>query len=296
MRHSRARALVVAVLTGVAVAATACTGVDDPAPAADGPPGDPRAIISLSPTTTEMLYAVGAGEQVVAVDERSDFPAGAPVTELSGYTPNLEAILGYQPDLVVTTDDTGGIVAGLERSGVEVLLLPAARTLDDTYTQLERVGAATGQLGGAAELVARMRGEIGEIVASVPQRQTPLTYFHELDDTLYTVTDDTYIGEVYSLLGMTSIATGGDGYPQLSEELVLEADPDLILLADGQCCGMTPEVVAQRAGWGELTAVREGRVRVIDEDLSSRWGPRVVDFLREVAAIVAAVPERAPAP
>lgn len=297
MHHSLTRALLVAALTGVTVVATACTGADDQVPAAAGPPpGDLQAIISLSPTTTEMLYAVGAGDQVVAVDERSDFPAEAPVTELSGYTPNLEAILGYQPDLVVTTDDTGGIVAGLERSGVEVLLLPAARTLDDTYTQLERVGAATGKIGGAAELVSRMQGEIEEILASVPERATPLTYFHELDDTLFTVTDDTYIGEVYSLLGMTSIATGDDGYPQLSEELILEADPDLILLADGQCCGMTPEVVAERAGWGELTAVREGRVRVIDDDLSSRWGPRVVDFMREVAEIVAAVPERAPAP
>ena len=296
MHHPRARSLVVAALTAVALVAAACTGPDDSTPAADGPPpGQPRAIISLSPTTTEMLYAVGAGEQVVAVDDRSDFPAGAPRTELSGDTPNLEAILGYQPDLVVATDDTGDIVAGLERSGVEVLLLPAAATLDDTYTQLEQVGAATGHVGEAAELVSRMRVEIDQIVASVPARQTPLTYFHELDDTLYTVTDDTYIGEIYSLLGMTSIATGGNGYPQLSEELILEADPDLVLLADGQCCGITPELVAERPGWGELTAVREDRVVVVDEDVASRWGPRVVDFMREVAGIVNRIPSGQPA-
>ncbi|MDV7999904.1 ABC transporter substrate-binding protein [Rhodococcus sp. IEGM 1408] len=302
MRHPRARALLSA-LTAVALVATACTGADDPAtdatataPDSSSTSAEPQAIISLSPTTTEMLYAVGAGDQVVAVDDRSDFPAGAPVTELSGYTPNLEAILGYQPDLVLATDDTGDIVAGLERSGVDVLLLPAGETLDDTYTQLEQVGAATGHIGEAAELVSRMQGEIDEIVASVPRRETPLTYFHELDDTFYTVTDDTYIGQLYSLLGLTSIATGSTGYPQLSEELILEADPDLILLADGQCCGMTPEVVAERAGWGELTAVREDRVYVVDEDLASRWGPRVVDFLREVAAIVAALPRDAQLP
>ena len=291
MHHPRARLLLSAALTAVALAATACSATGDQDSSTEAPAsGEPQAIISLSPTTTEMLYAVGAGDQVVAVDDRSDFPAGAPVTELSGYTPNLEAILGYQPDLVVATDDNGGIVAGLERSGVEVLLLPAGQTLDDTYTQLEQVGAATGHIGEAAELVSRMQGEIDEIVASVPERETPLTYFHELDDTLYTVTDDTYIGEIYSKLGMTSVATGDNGYPQLSEELILEADPDLILLADGQCCGMTPETVAERAGWGELTAVREGRVHVIDEDLASRWGPRVVDFMRELAGIVAAVP------
>lgn len=300
------RSLLVATLTAVALVASACSGTDDQgADRADGTDaaasGEPRAIISLSPTTTEMLYAVGAGDRVVAVDERSDFPEDAPVTDLSGYTPNLEAILGYQPDLVVATDDTGDIVSGLERSGVEVLLLPAARTLDDTYSQLEQVGAATGTIGEAAELVSRMRAEIDEIVASVPERETPLTYFHELDDTLYTVTDDTYIGEVYSLLGMTSIATGDDAYPQLSEELILEADPDLVMLADGQCCGITPEVVAERPGWSELSAVSQDRVFVVDEDLASRWGPRVVDFMREVAGIISTLtvnepqPERAPA-
>ncbi|MFN3338375.1 MAG: ABC transporter substrate-binding protein [Dietzia sp.] len=295
------RSLLVATLTAVALVASACSGTDDQgADRADGTDvaasGEPRAIISLSPTTTEMLYAVGAGDRVVAVDERSDFPEDAPVTDLSGYTPNLEAILGYQPDLVVATDDTGDIVSGLERSGVEVLLLPAARTLDDTYSQLEQVGAATGTIGEAAELVSRMRAEIDEIVASVPERETPLTYFHELDDTLYTVTDDTYIGEVYSLLGMTSIATGDDAYPQLSEELILEADPDLVMLADGQCCGITPEVVAERPGWSELSAVRQDRVFVVDEDLASRWGPRVVDFMREVAGIVSTLPVNEPQP
>lgn len=301
MHHPRARALLTAALTAVALVATACSAADDSpagteAGAGGSSSGEPQAIISLSPTTTEMLYAVGAGDQVVAVDDRSDFPVGAPVTELSGYTPNLEAILGYQPDLVVTTDDNGDIVAGLERSGVEVLLLPAGQTLDDTYTQLEQVGAATGHIAEAAELVSRMQGEIDEIVASVTERETPLTYFHELDDTFFTITDDTYIGQIYSMLGLTSIATGDTAYPQLSEELILEADPDLVLLADGQCCGMTPEKVAERAGWSELTAVRDDRVIVVNEDLASRWGPRVVEFVREVAAIVAAVPDKQRAP
>lgn len=300
MHHPRARSLLLAPLAALALVASACsgsgTGGDEPAPAdqTSAAAEEPQAIVSLAPTTTEMLYAVGAGDSVVAVDERSDFPSDAPVTDLSGYTPNLEAILGYAPDLVVLTDDTGDIVAGLERSGVEVLQLPAAQTLDDTYTQLEQVGAATGHIGEAAELVSRMQSEIDEIVASVPERETPLTYFHELDDTYYTVTDDTYVGEIYSLFGLTSIATGDDPYPQLSEELILEADPDLVFLADGQCCGITPEVVAERPGWDGLTAVRDGRVHVVDEDLSSRWGPRVVDFMREVAAIVSAVPDAAP--
>ncbi|MGX6508700.1 ABC transporter substrate-binding protein [Rhodococcus sp. SJ-2] len=266
----------------------------DSAPPAES--GTPQAIVSLSPTTTEMLYAVGAGDQVVAVDDQSDYPEGVPVTDLSGYNPNVEAILGYDPDLVVATDDNGDLVAGLGNAGVDVLLLPAAVSLDDTYDQLEQVGAATGHVGDAAELVAQMQTEISELVASVPERETPLRYYHELDNTYYSVTDDTYIGEIYSLLGLTSIATGGDGYPQLSSEFIVEQNPDLIFLADSQCCGVTPETVAERAGWAELTAVRDGQVHVLDEDIASRWGPRVVDLVRELAAIVAAVPAGQPAP
>ena len=294
----RARTLLAAPLTALALLAAACTTADDEPAAIYGPAdaGQPEAIVSLAPATTEILYAVGAGDQVVAVDERSNYPENAPVTDLSGYTPNLEAVLGYDPDLVVLTDDSGGIVDGLERAGVEVLLLPAAQTLDDTYSQIEQAGAATGHVGEAAELVAQMQTDIDQIVASVPQRETPLTYFHELDDTYYTVTDHTYLGEIYSMLGLTSIATGSDPYPQLSEELVLEADPDVVLLADSQCCGVTPQIVAQRPGWDQMTAVREGHVYVVDEDLASRWGPRIVDFMREVAAIVTAIPASSTAP
>lgn len=286
-------------LTTLALVFTACSSPVDTDDSTGGPDaaGDPQAIVSLSPTTTEMLYAVGAGDSVVAVDERSDFPAEAPVTDLSGYTPNLEAILGYEPDLVVASDDNGGIVAGLERAGVEVLLLPAGQTLDDTYSQLEQVGAATGHVGDAAELVGQMRTEVDEIVASVPKREEPLTYFHELDETLYTVTDQTFIGYLYSLLGLTSVATGDNPYPQLSAELLLESDPDYVFLADAQCCGVTPEAVAERPGWDGLSAVKDDRVIVVNEDLASRWGPRVVDLLRELAAIVTeSSPVGAPTP
>ncbi|MFD6895763.1 ABC transporter substrate-binding protein [Rhodococcus sp. NPDC060086] len=292
------RRFLTAGVAALALVIVGCSSGDDAASDSTAPAesGTPQAIVSLSPTTTEMLYAVGAGEQVIAVDDQSDYPEGVPVTELSGYNPNVEAILGYDPDLVVATDDNGDLVAGLGNAGVEVLLLPAAVTLDDTYAQLEQVGAATGHVADAAELVAQMQTEIDEIVASVPERETPLRYYHELDNTFYSVTDDTYIGEIYSMLGLTSIATGGDGYPQLSSEYIVEQNPDLIFLADSQCCGVTPETVAERAGWAELTAVRDGQVHVLDEDIASRWGARVVDLVRELAAIVTAVPAGQPAP
>ncbi|MDS1116833.1 ABC transporter substrate-binding protein [Gordonia westfalica] len=285
--RNRGVAVAAALLSMLLVVAGCGTGSgsDDAAAAS----GTPSRIVSISPTATEMLFAVGAGDQVVAVDDQSDHPADAPRTALSGYTPNLEAILAHDPDLVVLTDDNNDIVAGLDRVGVEVLKIPAATNLDETYAQIKQVGDATGHAEAADDLVVSMRDEIEQIVRTVPLREVPLTYFHELDDTYYTVTDDTYLGQIYSLLGLRSIATGQNGYPQLSPEFILESDPEVIFLADSQCCGVTPEKVAARAGWDELRAVVDGQIHVLDEDIASRWGPRVVDLVRDIARIVSGV-------
>jgi iron complex transport system substrate-binding protein len=255
-------------------------------------PARPERIVSLSPTATEVLFAIGAGDQVVAVDAFSDFPAGAPVTDLDGSSPNLEAIGGYEPDLVVAWIDPNAVVPGLARIGVPALLHPAATSLDDTYTQIEQLGAATGHVAEAAEVVTRMRGDLDAIAAQVPDRPEPLSYYHELDPTLYSVTGDTFLGQLYGLLGLRSIADqagAGSDYPQLSAEFIVDADPDVILLADAQCCGVDVAELAGRPGWDELTAVRENRVVPLDDDLASRWGPRVVDLLRDLATALAAL-------
>ncbi|OZC50879.1 ABC transporter substrate-binding protein [Rhodococcus sp. 06-621-2] len=242
----------------------------------------PTSIVSLSPTATETLFAVGAGEQVVAVDSQSDFPTDAPRTELSAYTPSLEAIIGYDPDLVVASDDIDGLVAGLDAADVPVLLLPAATSIDDTYAQIETIADATGHDTEGDAVVADMRTRIDAAVASVPQSNA--TYFHELDSMLYTVTSESFIGRIYGLFGLTSIADGaGTDYPQMSDEGVVAADPDIVFLADSQCCGVTAETVAARPGWASTTAVRDGAIITMDEDLSSRWGPRVADQVEAVA-------------
>ncbi|TQF69329.1 ABC transporter substrate-binding protein [Rhodococcus spelaei] len=259
----------------------------------------PTKIVSLSPTATETLWAVGAGDQVVAVDDKSDYPAGVPTTDLSGYAPNVEAIIGKAPDLVIAADDPGGLVSGLKAAGVPTLLLPAAANLDEAYGQIERVGSATGHGSEATTLTASMRTQIAAAVASVPPQPKARTYFHELDDTLYTVTDKTFLGEIYGLFGLRSIAAGGGSggdYPQLSAEYVVSADPDLIFLADGQCCGVTPDTVAARPGWSGLAAVRDKQIHVLDADLASRWGPRVVDLVRGIAAAAQTVPAAQPTP
>lgn len=252
----------------------------------------PDRIVSLSPTGTEMLFAVGAGDQVVAVDSLSYHPEQAPVTDLSAFEPNLEAISSYQPDLVVVSDDINQVVPGLEAVGVTVIHHPAAVDLEDTYEQIEQLGVATGNAMEAAELIAGMRAEIDRLVASVPPLEEPLSFYHELDPTFYSVTSGTFVGQFYSLVGLVNIADEADGsgiaYPQLSAEHIIAADPDLIFLADTKCCGETPETVAARPGWDQIAAVRRGAVIPVDDDIASRWGPRVVDFLAVVVEAVVA--------
>lgn len=246
-------------------------------------PAEPERIVSLSPSITEMLFAIGAGDSVVAADSYSNYPEDAPTTDLSGFDPNVEAIIGYEPDLVVASSDPGQVAASLAEVGVPTLVLPAAASLDDTYAQIEQLGVATGRMTEAVELVSQMQADIEALVAELPDDPEPVSYFHELDPNLYTVTSSTFVGEVYELAGMVSIAdeapdAGGD-YPQLSPEYIISADPDVIFFADGGG-GVTAEDIAQRPGWDQLTAVQEGRVVEVDKDIASRWGPRVVDFLR----------------
>ena len=252
----------------------------------------PERIVSLSSVATEILFAIGAGDQVVAVDDQSNYPAEAPMTDLSGFTPNIEAIISYSPDLVVVSYDPGDLVAGLEAVGVPVLLQLAANDIDGTYGQIEVLGAATGHVAEAAAVVAGIKSDLQAIVAEVGDRAEGLTYFHEIDDNLYTFTSDTFFGQVYGLFGLVSIADDADpdgfGYPMLASEYIVSRDPDLIFLADSTY-GVTIETLAARPGWNALSALQEGRVFPIDADIASRWGPRVVDFARAVGDAVRAL-------
>ena len=257
----------------------------------------PTAIVSLSPTATEMLFAIGAGEQVVAVDNYSYWPPQAPVVDdLSGWNPNVEAIASFEPDLVILSDT--GVQEELELLGIRVYVAAAAVELDDVYSQLGEIGDLTGNSQGSSMVVDQMREQIEEILDAIQMPSDSLTYFHELDDTLYSVTSSTFIGQIYTMTGLKNIADPADedgtawGYPQLSEEFILEADPDIIFFADATCCAQSVATISARPGWSELSAVRNGNVFEMDSDISSRWGPRLVDFLETVANAVATVNAR----
>ena len=249
-------------------------------------PQEPTAIVSLSPTATELLFAVGAGDQVIAADSFSNYPPEAPVTELNGFRPNLEAIAEYAPDLVVMSGNPEEIESGLEALGIPVLIHEAAVSLEDAYQQTRQIGAATGNSGAAEELVASLQEEIAELVHRYADPDLGLTFYHEISDTFFSAASSTFIGTVYSLFGLENIADAADpdsyGYPQLSAEYILEADPDVIFYGCAVWCGTNAESIAERPGWSELSAVRNGYLFEVDDDLSSRWGPRLIEFVRLV--------------
>jgi len=255
----------------------------------------PSRIISLSPTATEDLFAIGAGEQVVAVDDQSNYPANAPHTQLSGYTPNAEAIAAYHPDLVVLSADSNGVVAALGKLKVPVILDPPAKNLAGAYAQLTQLGKATGHVTGAKAVIARMKTGIAKAVESMP-KGARLTFYEELSPDYYSATSSTFGGQALKLLGLKDIADAADksgsGYPKLSGEYIVAENPDLIVLADTKCCKQSAASLRARPGWGTIAAVKNGGVVAVSDDIASRWGPRIVDFMRIVAARARAVAAR----
>lgn len=246
----------------------------------------PTRIISLSPSATEDLFAVGAAKQVIAVDSDSNYPKNAPHSALNAYQPNVEAIARYQPDLVVVVDNQGGLIAALAKIHVPVLLEPAANSLSNAYAEIASLGRATGNRARAQSVILKMRAQIASIVKDAPKSALHKSYYAELDQTYYSVTSATLLGSVFSLFGLKNIADraagAAGGYPQLSSEYIVSANPNLIFLADTICCGQTPKSVKARAGWSAMSAVKRGNIVALNDDIASRWGPRIVVLAQDI--------------
>ena len=246
-------------------------------------PKQPQRIVSLSPSATESLFAIGAGPQVVAADEYSTYPSEAPTTQLSGFEPNVEAIAGYKPDLLVISNDSGGLADSMKSLGVPVLLSPAPTDLEQGYDEIAALGQATGQVDATAQVVATMREDIDTALAKAPN--APIRIYHELDDQYHAASSHSFIGSVYEKMGATNVADAADGsktgYPQLTEEAIIKADPQLIVITDQ--VDYTAEDVAKRPGWAEVSAVKNGNIVTVNADIASRWGPRLPQLVDSVA-------------
>ncbi|MEM8746165.1 MAG: ABC transporter substrate-binding protein [Actinomycetota bacterium] len=275
--------------------------VDTEPPATEAPPEtDPPAdeelrVVSLSPTHTEIMFAIGAGDLLVAVDEFSNFPAEALElpNELSGFEPNVEEIAAFEPDLVLIGGDFTGLGAQLDDLGIGWWDGPAAASLDDTYAQIAQLGDATGNADGAADVIDGMQTRIAEIIDEVGDIGAGLSFYHEIDATFFSADSTTFIGQIYSLLGLRNIADADEsesfGFPQLNVEFIIEQNPDIIFLPSGVFYLETPEGVAARDGWDVIAAVQNGNVIATNDEIGGRWGPRIVEYLESVAAALAEV-------
>ncbi|WP_130011682.1 ABC transporter substrate-binding protein [Serinicoccus sediminis] len=255
----------------------------------------PQRIVSLSPSATEILFAIGAGDQVVAADAFSTYPAEAPTTDLSGYEPNVEAIAGYEPDLVVISGDTADLTASLEALDIPVIDNPAPTTIEDGWDGMAMLGIATGHPDETADTVADLRQQVEDAFADAPEGVEGLRVYHELDDTFFSASSNSFIGDVYDQFGAVNIAdeadADGTGYPQLTEEAIIEADPQLIVITDQ--VSYTAEDVANRPGWSEVAAVQDDNIVTVSADISSRWGPRLPQLVSTLADAMSQVDEPA---
>jgi|FLOH01.1.fsa_nt_gi ABC-type Fe3+-hydroxamate transport system substrate-binding protein len=252
----------------------------------------PKRIISLSPSATEILFAIDAGSQVIAVDDYSNFPSDAPASKLSAFSPSVEALFNYKPDLIVLNADANKaleIKSALEKLNIDVFLEHAPKNLKQAYFEITALGRATGNISAAQTVISDMKVKIAAAVkrASVSKK---IKFFHELDNTLYTATSETFIGKVYKDFNLRNIAdkaasADSAGYPQLQSEYVIKANPKIIFLSDAQY-GESLTTLAQRPGWSDVAAIKRNQVIALPEDIPSRWGPRLVDFYEFIASSI----------
>lgn len=250
----------------------------------------PLRIAALSPTHVEILYALGAGDRIIAVDLFSNFPAAASgKKQLDAFNLSVEEVIATDPDLVVLTFDPVGAVDALESVGIPTLLLGTATTLESAYLQMGVLGSATGLEAESDALVEEVASGIAAAVASAGSDGSGLTYYHESDPfTFYTPTSLSFIGQIYDLFGMENIAdaapdAAGQTFPQLSPEFIVGADPELIFSTDP---AGDISVYTERDGWGSMSAVANGDVYFLDADVASRWGPRLVELVEAIAAAI----------
>ena len=255
----------------------------------------PRRIISLSPSATEDLFAIGAGSQVIAVDDLSNYPASAPMTSLSAFTPNVEALVTYKPDLIIlnsTATKAEDIRKQLTKLNIPVYWEVSPTTLNEAYAEISDLGKVTGRSAATSDVVASMKKRITASIKTHKKGKS-VKFFHELDNTLYSATSETFIGSVYKSFGLTNIADAAAsadsyGYPQLTSEYIIKSNPRIIYLADAEY-GESGKTVGARPGWKNLVAVRKNQVIALPADIPSRWGPRLADFYEFVGTSLNAI-------
>lgn len=254
----------------------------------------PQKIISLAPSNTELLFAIGAGAQVVGRDEFSDYPEEAKAIASVGGSMgkyNLEQMTALQPDLIIAAEiNSPEQVQAIEDLGIKVYYLSNPKDLDGLFENIQIIGKLSGKEKEAGQLVDSLKKRVDEVVSRKQEGDKPIKVFYELDGSdptkPWTAGKGSFIDVLLSLAGAVNVANdAGEGWIQYSQEALIVANPDVILLGDA-AYGVTADSVAARAGWGEIAAVKNDQIFAFDDNLVSRPGPRLVDGLEELARLL----------
>ena len=239
----------------------------------------PKRIISLSPSITEILFEIGSGNQVIAVDNLSNYPNEAPITDISAYDPNVEAISLLNPDLVILSYNIKNLKAALKKIGIETIYLPAPLNFEDILDQIDYLGLQTGNEDKAKKLISKMKNRM-KTLQKLRENEKATKIYHEIDPNYYSPSKFSFIGDIYQKLNYKNVADKADisnlGYPKLSPELIISENPDLIVLPGKD--NKYVEKVKLRPGWSYIEAVKKDNFLLTNNDISSRWGPRILNF------------------
>ena len=239
----------------------------------------PKRIISLSPSITEILFEIGSGNQVIAVDNLSNYPNEAPITDISAYDPNVEAISLLNPDLVILSYNIKNLKVALKKIGIETIYLPAPLNFEDILDQIDYLGLQTGNEDKAKKLISKMKNRM-KTLQKLRENEKATKIYHEIDPNYYSPSKFSFIGDIYQKLNYKNVADKADisnlGYPKLSPELIISENPDLIVLPGKD--NKYVEKVKLRPGWGYIEAVKKNNFLLTNNDIASRWGPRILNF------------------
>ena len=251
----------------------------------------PARIVSLAPSITESLYAIGAGDLLVGRTEFCDYPEDAlSLPAIGGFSSSsisVEAITDLEPDLVIGGSTyQADLIDALESAGIQVIILEP-NSIEEIMDSLQRLGAITGHSAEASSLLDEMQTRIDavmQVVETIPEEERVSVFYEVWNDPYMTTTNQTFIGELINMAGGVNIfADLGEDYPSISSEEVIEKDPQVILGPSNHGDQLTSEIIAEREGWSDLSAVQNGRIYIIDGNIVSRAGPRVVNALEAIA-------------
>ena len=240
-------------------------------------------VVSLSTTHTEIIQSLEAEETLIAVDSFSE--VDFPVEVIDAYTVTAEELAPLNPDVVILAFDFNGIVEGLENQEINYVLLPPAKNFEDVYSQIETIGSIVNKESEAFSTTRDMKVEINRILDNANYGNTSV--YHEIGYSygIYSVNSDSLIGQIYNSLGVVNIANNtedpfGSGYPALTEEQVIESNPDYIVIGHSDYLNKD---LSTRVGWEDINAIENSNVYFLDENLANNWGTTTVELVEQIA-------------